>query len=380
MEIKLIVGAKYAVSTDSVCRVTYMRDGQEREYTTAYAGQQGYFVAQSSVAYVDDENADITLFTDAPSVLVLLRGGGNTDGLPAGYTRVEYLERKRGTGAWIDTKLSVIHLGFRITFAGTDRDDASGSGCMLFGIEAYNNGGYNYRHGVIVQGNTIGNGYNAVWITGTTQDYLSVYDNNFGAFGVVELNYVEGFVYVKGEKQEKRKEVKDETADAQTYLPAGITAGLFSRQSGGIKAAARVYSFEANYNGVPAANYIPALDVTGTPCMFDTVTHTTFYNNGTDDFLYPGKEETATTYSLRRPRMYAQMTPHGIRRLYHVPKGYNGTPEEYAAEHGFKVLVETEQPAEGYWAPVWHEREDCIELEWVETEPPTEQELLTETE
>ena len=31
MEIKLIVGAKYAVSTDSVCRVTYMRDGQERE-------------------------------------------------------------------------------------------------------------------------------------------------------------------------------------------------------------------------------------------------------------------------------------------------------------------------------------------------------------
>jgi len=101
MEIKLIVGAKYAVSTDSVCRVTYMRDGQEREYTTAYAGQQGYFVAQSSVAYVDDENADITLFTDAPSVLVLLRGGGNTDGLPAGYTRVEYFETD-GTN-YIDT-------------------------------------------------------------------------------------------------------------------------------------------------------------------------------------------------------------------------------------------------------------------------------------
>ena len=40
MEIKLIVGAKYAVSTDSVCRVTYMRDGKERVYTTAYAGQQ----------------------------------------------------------------------------------------------------------------------------------------------------------------------------------------------------------------------------------------------------------------------------------------------------------------------------------------------------
>lgn len=121
-------------------------------------------------------------------------------------------------------------------------------------------------------------------------------------------------------------------------------------------------------------NFIPVLDPTGAPCMFDTVTRTPFYNAGTGDFLYPGKETTATTYSLRRPRMYAQMTRHGIRRLYHVPRGYNGTPEEYAEQNGFKLLVETPQPEEGYWLPVWHEREDCIELEWVETEPPVNEE------
>ena len=124
-------------------------------------------------------------------------------------------------------------------------------------------------------------------------------------------------------------------------------------------------------------NFIPVLDLTGTPCMFDTVTRTPFYNAGTGDFTYPGKETEATTYSLRN-RMYAQYTEHGIRRLYHVPEGYNGSKEEYASEHGFKLLVETPQPEEGYWTPVWHDREDCIELEWVETEPPTEEELQIE--
>lgn len=119
------------------------------------------------------------------------------------------------------------------------------------------------------------------------------------------------------------------------------------------------------------SKFVSALDPTGAPCMFDTVTRKAFYNAGTGDFIYPGKETEATTYSLRN-RMYAQYTEHGIRRLYHVPKGYNGGKEEYAAEHGFKLLVETPMPEEGYWQPVWHDREDCIELEWVETEAPAE--------
>ena len=121
-----------------------------------------------------------------------------------------------------------------------------------------------------------------------------------------------------------------------------------------------------------ACIFVPALDDTGAPCMYDLLARKACYNSGTGDFLYPGKEE-ATTYSLRRPLTYAQVTAHGIRRLYHVPRGYNGTREEYAAEHGYKVLVETPEPEEGYWSPVWHEREDCIELEWVESEPPAEE-------
>ena len=106
--------------------------------------------------------------------------------------------------------------------------------------------------------------------------------------------------------------------------------------------------------------------------MYDTVTGEPFYNTGSGDFIYPGKESEATTYSLRN-RMYAQYTEHGIRRLYHVPKGYNGSKDEYAEANGYKILVETPMPAEGYWVPVWHDREDSIELEWEETESPAEE-------
>lgn len=132
--------------------------------------------------------------------------------------------------------------------------------------------------------------------------------------------------------------------------------------------------------GAMLLNMICCLDDTGTPCMLDRISGTVFYNKGTGDFLYPGKEEEPTTYSLRRTVTYAQLTEHGVRRLYHVPKGYNGTKEDYAAENGFKPLIETPMPEEGYWAPEWRETEEEIVLEWMETEPPDEPEPMEVTE
>ena len=136
---------------------------------------------------------------------------------------------------------------------------------------------------------------------------------------------------------------------------------------------ARVYRVTVLENGIMVRDFIPALDSIGAPCLYDLVSRKPFYYYGTGDFIYPEKETEATTYSLRKPPVYAQMTEHGIRRLYRVPAGYNGTKEEYAEQNGFKILVETPRPEEGYWKLVWHDREDCIELEWVETEPPMEE-------
>lgn len=48
----------------------------------------------------------------------------------------------------------------------------------------------------------------------------------------------------------------------------------------------RIYSFTISKDGNKIMNLIPALDRSGTPCMYDTVSKQTFYNEGTGEFLY----------------------------------------------------------------------------------------------
>ncbi len=113
---------------------------------------------------------------------------------------------------------------------------------------------------------------------------------------------------------------------------------------------------------------VPCLDDVGAPCLFDVVNYETYYNHGSDDFLYPTD---STTYALRRVLPdWGQLTPHGLRRLYHTPEGYKGELYDYALENGYKPIIESEMPEEGYWTPKWRETEGEIVLEWVETGPP----------
>ena len=107
--------------------------------------------------------------------------------------------------------------------------------------------------------------------------------------------------------------------------------------------------------------------------MFDTVSRTPFYNAGSGDFVTPPTG--ASTYSLRARRVlpdWGKLTPTGLRRLYHVPEGYEGDMLQFAAENGFCPIVEEEPPAEGYWSPRWEEIGGVIYLRWVETAPPEE--------
>jgi hypothetical protein len=109
--------------------------------------------------------------------------------------------------------------------------------------------------------------------------------------------------------------------------------------------------------------------------MYDTVTQTPFYNSGTGDFIYPSPTS-STTYSMRRPQAeYAKMTDTGVRRLYHVPNGYEGSIEEYASENGFKLLIETECPNEEgkYYNVRWTETDTELMTEWYEIDPPQEE-------
>ena len=113
-------------------------------------------------------------------------------------------------------------------------------------------------------------------------------------------------------------------------------------------------------------NFVPCIDNLGNPCMYDTITKEAFCNDGSGQFIVPAE---TTTYSLRQPQAaYAQLTKHGICRLYHVPEGYEGSEEDYAQEFGFKQLVENDRPEEieegYYWHPRWKETETEVILYW----------------
>lgn len=292
------------------------------------------------------------------------------DGLPCDYKRLEYLE---STGTqWIDTDekaTGTLKIGLDVEAIGWQ--DGTGIVNYIFGSEA--------KSGNIIFSMDQNNEYSraGTYRYGTQYSYFTS--------GAHKLNtrysYVfdENVVYRDGEvlpflhNVVMNKEEFVSTRDILLFASYHNNNGLHRTSW------KKVYSFSIfdNAAGVLLLNYVPALNpITKQPGMFDTVNKEFKTNAGSGDFDYPGKETESTTYSLRN-RMYGKITEHGIRRLYCIPEGYN-SKEEYAEENGFKLLVEMPMPEEGYWNSVWHDREDCIELEWVEVEPITEEETPIE--
>lgn len=431
MEIPVEIGRMYAVTTDSSCTVSL--PGSMKTLVTATAGQQAYFMAQSNSVIISDDNAQVTRanFKGAPIVLngggasnggwyailkmelTTLLGEGNfklryastdgggavtvavkqdisaanleevrvlmstiapasvvkryewEDGLPLEYTRLEYLE---STGTqFINTALKPHKLSALARWEVT-----SPRGGQILGWYQNVNNVYKIE-------NESNANYTLTGIVGLVSTPVSSYkksinDKPVGFVAEVEINADSEYIRINN----------------NNYACTGLATGYSDNVSGSImlfgqggqvnpsvNVHARVMFIRFWRGGVELANFIPALDPeTKQPGLYDTVSKAFKVNSGTGDFLYPGKETEATTYSLRN-RMYGKITKHGIRRLYCVPEGYN-SKEEYAEQNGFKILVETPQPEEGYWTPEWHEREDCIELEWVETEPEIEPETETE--
>lgn len=153
------------------------------------------------------------------------------------------------------------------------------------------------------------------------------------------------------------------------YLFGAPQTTQASRSLCGKKRTAKIW-----VNGTLIYDLVPVLDETGAPGFYDRKNKKMYYNTGAGDFLFPSP---VTTYSLRRVAPYvpeyAQLTPRGVRRLYRVPAGYAGSIAEYAAEHGFKRLVEEAKPADGYWSPEWRESETELRLEWKENPQPQEE-------
>lgn len=71
-----------------------------------------------------------------------------------------------------------------------------------------------------------------------------------------------------------------------------INYWLFGRSANGLSitySIIRIFEAKLFYNSVLVRNFIPCLDTTGTPCLYDTITKTCFYNQGTGEFKYKVK-------------------------------------------------------------------------------------------
>jgi hypothetical protein len=374
-EFKTIPKAVYYVQTAAGCTVLDP-DGDTLAEITAPGG---YF---PGIAAADGGPGTVTFsapvkrvvgpFDLAPQLQLTLLGqlggnGGDNGGLPAGYKRVAYLE-STGTQC-IDTGLEMdsVKTGTKTKYLEINTNKNFSN---VFG--AWSNDGREYSW--MLKPN------NRAWLNVSLNFYCEVNGIPRGNLNEVDAYihdydaenneawlkcYVNGTLRIDGYKQlfPLRNEYKNSVL-LYGYTGNGAPVPTF---------VGRIYYVELYKDDVKIGHFIPCIDRIGTPCMFDMVTRQPFYNCGSGEFLYPGKETEVSTFSLRRSITYAQLTEHGLRRLYHAPANYKGELIDYALENGYKPIVEPEKPEEGYWSPRWTETEDEIVLEWVETEPPTDE-------
>lgn len=276
------------------------------------------------------------------------------DGLPITYTRLDYLE---GTGAqYISTGINI--------------DNNSEVNCTFESRTTE----YTYYEAIFGTRTDYTNGITLFYPAGSINRGDLIFTFSFGIpaeFGKktsVKLNKTEL----------KCGDLQRDNSGSITGEITNMLLFCVNTNGGGqnvhpnYNSKARVYSFNISHNNQSQINYIPALNETGTPGMYDTVNKVFKTNSGTGDFLYPTDAAPAMSAGLDE-KFYAKLTEHGIRRLYHVPKGCTMTKHEYAAANGFKELVEPPMPLEGYWMPEWRETETQLICDWVETEPPTEE-------
>ena len=182
----------------------------------------------------------------------MYRGGE----LPAGYQLCNYIE-STGTQT-INTGLTPVY----------------GDKIDVIAYRTSNENSMCYASGTVTITSSTGKFY-CRYFTSTNNDAIEVSQGNFPAdsqYHHIMLSR-DGF-YADGNFV---RTLPGERAEAGTMI---IFRGTSSYGK------LRIKRFYITRNGAYTLNLIPALDRNGTPCMYDTVSKQTFYNERTVDFLY----------------------------------------------------------------------------------------------
>lgn len=264
MEKTLTVGRTYAVTTASTCDVT---DANGTLITSAASGQQVVFVAPTTtVSFSDDSASVVAVFKLALAKTRLFEqlGGGRVS---AGYLPALFLESaakqyiETGVSPTENTSISLQAQAAGVSYifanANANRDEEKGSRFWMTATQTSAGAGQSY----------VGFGTLVTNIAFTGENYTAV--NLYGL--------------KNGEVQFGSTTVTFSTVAAFSAAP---TVTLFRHRRDTASSQIRIWWCKFTEAGVPTRDYVPCLDSTGKPCMFDKVTREPYYNanSTTSDF------------------------------------------------------------------------------------------------
>ena len=200
------------------------------------------------------------------------------EGLPSGYTQLEYLQ---STGTqWINTEYILQSSDtFELKAEYVKKGSLKYTTAYLCGCDTNPDNGFCIAEDT----NTNPTGYGMRDVFGFKKTFSN-------------LRPEIGAKFVVASSINLLKVVVDETIteiskSAQTYTPRKWPLYLFTTNRNGAAfdsafIGKMYYAKITDSQGAITLNCIPCLDVDGVPCMFDTVSRKTLYNVGTDNFTW----------------------------------------------------------------------------------------------
>lgn len=213
------------------------------------------------------------------SIACTYRGLGYGFELPPGYRECEYIE---STGTqWIETEVPAqinVKLQGKIQFPDWYYDD-------YFASLRVHGGDARYYLLNINRGSSKGNGFACTKYIWT---YVSTNVSNEGVSVPVEFESYIGDTscYIKVDSR------MYENNNVRAGVPTNKTIPLFggkldnSDVVNAFSPRTRLWYARLLVNDVLVRDFIPCLDYDGIPCMYDTISGKTFYNQGTGTFNY----------------------------------------------------------------------------------------------
>lgn len=207
-----------------------------------------------------------SVMVDGAEALKLMVDGSvawERSGLPAGYRRCKYLGSSKTQ--WIETQIIPVFGDVIQLRAQRIAMDAplfyAGNNNQLTVLPSQ----YGYEKGIIY----------TKYFQGAT-DAIAFPLQKFAIDGVFhDFDFGPNGLFVDGSKV---CGISDDRNSADSNLRLFRASTLFGY--------IHMASFSISRNGITLLQFVPALDQSGVPCMYDMVSKKPFYNQGTGEFLY----------------------------------------------------------------------------------------------